>query len=61
MKDKDTKESELLQIQNMSIHQMWLNELTILETELEKFAQEHQLAFITIQALKEYRRQIEAK
>ena len=38
MKDKDTKESELLQIQNMSIHQMWLNELTILETELEKFA-----------------------
>ena len=38
MKDKDTKESELLQIQNMSIHQMWLNELTILETELEKIA-----------------------
>jgi len=31
------------------------------KTELEKFAQEHQLAFITIQALKEYRRQIEAK
>ena len=36
MKDKDTKDSELLQIQNMSIHQMWLDELTILETELEK-------------------------
>tara|TARA_B110000967_G_C18896283_1_gene570893 strand:+ start:1426 stop:4923 length:3498 start_codon:yes stop_codon:yes gene_type:complete len=36
MKDTEYKQQEMLHIQNTTIHQMWLDELTILETELEK-------------------------